>query len=107
MLSCPHCGGSVDAPQPLTVDLATNRLSCSGQSRRLAPKQAELLKILLRTPGACVRYTDIIAGLWGHAPPDGWDFAVRKHCRLLRGTLNGVGWTVRTEYGRGLTLGRL
>jgi DNA-binding response OmpR family regulator len=49
---------------PIKLNLAQRRISCGGREERVTPKQARLLEMFLRAPGALLTRKQIIKHVW-------------------------------------------
>jgi DNA-binding response OmpR family regulator len=102
---CPCCG-SIRGPEGLVVDLETNTLTLDGNFvKRLQPSHAELLYVLLQTPGKPVSVEKVILGIWGQDVPLTARNILSVHAARMRTLLRPLGFDVfSTRSGRGKAL---
>ena len=85
----------------VTLDLATRRATRGGQALELTGREAELLELLLRSPGQLVTREQAIGEIWnGAAEPNVVDRYITRLRRKLGDppliqTVRGAGFTVR------------
>jgi two-component system response regulator MprA len=85
----------------VTLELATRRVTRAGRALELTPREAELLELLLRSPGQLVSRELAIGEIWnGAAEPNVVDRYITRLRRKLGEppliqTVRGVGFTLR------------
>lgn len=67
----------------LKLELATHTLGCGGKSVRLSPKEFDVLKLLMATPGGVVPKETLISKVWG-MESDAEDNNVEAYISFLR-----------------------
>lgn len=84
----------------LQVDLAAHTVTVDGQSVELAPKEFDLLEIMVRHPGRAFSRDYLMEKVWGY-DANGSDRTVDTHVLRLRKKLGPVGERVETVWGLG------
>jgi DNA-binding response OmpR family regulator len=84
----------------LQVDLAAHAVSVEGQPVELAPKEFDLLEVLVRHPGRAFAREYLVEKVWGY-DANGSDRTVDTHVLRLRKKLGRVGERIETVWGVG------
>lgn len=74
----------------LRLELATHTLSCEAKSVRLSPKEFEVLRLLMSSPGGVIPKDQIISRVWG-VESDAEDNNVEAYISFLRKKLLYLG----------------
>lgn len=94
----------------LRLELASHSLRCGAKSVRLSPKEFEVLRLLMASPGGVVRKDQLIGKVWG-VESDAEDNNVEAYISFLRkklfylgsragiSTLRKVGYRLETAEG--------
>ncbi len=85
---------------PLQVDLAAHAVSVEGHPVELAPKEFDLLEVLVRHPGRAFARDYLVEKVWGY-DANGSDRTVDTHILRLRKKLGPVGERIETVWGVG------
>ncbi len=85
---------------PLEVDLAAHAVSVDGHPVELAPKEFDLLEVLVRHPGRAFARDYLVEKVWGY-DANGSDRTVDTHILRLRKKLGPVGERIETVWGVG------
>lgn len=102
-MKCPCCGSETESDKPL-LDLNTGRLMTNAEVIYLAPRQAELLEILIRRMPAAVSNEHIMQQLFGALQPDDAYDSVKVHVCHLRKKIKDTNLVIKTHWGRGHSL---
>ncbi len=99
--------GLADEPAPpvllagaLQVDLTAHVVTVDGQPVELAPKEFDLLEVLVRHPGRAFARDYLMEKVWGY-DANGSDRTVDTHVLRLRKKLGPVGERIETVWGLG------
>ncbi len=84
----------------LQVDLAAHEVTVKGQPVDLAPKEFDLLEILVRHPGRAFSRDYLLDKVWGY-DANGSDRTVDTHVLRLRKKLGPAGDRIETVWGLG------
>ncbi len=84
----------------LQVDVAAHIVTVDGQTVELAPKEFDLLEILVRHPGRAFSRDYLVEKVWGY-DANGSDRTVDTHVLRLRKKLGPVGERIETVWGLG------
>jgi len=90
---------------PLRVDLAAHAVSVDGRPVELAPREFELLALLMRHPGRAFARDYLMEKVWGYDAL-GSDRTVDTHVLRLRKKLGAVGERIETVWGLGYRFAR-
>lgn len=90
---------------PLKVDLVAHAVIVDGLSVDLAPKEFDLLEILVRNPGRAFARDYLLEKVWGY-DANGSDRTVDTHILRLRKKLGPVGERIETVWGLGYRFAR-
>ncbi len=85
---------------PLRVDPAGHVVTIAGRPVDLAPKEFDLLEILVRHPGRAFSRDYLVEKVWGY-DANGSDRTVDTHVLRLRKKLGPVGERIETVWGLG------
>lgn len=85
----------------ITLDRATYRLSCGGQTIRLASREYQMLEMLMVSPGQVISADQFMDKIWGY-DSDAELNVVWVYISYLRKKLNGLGSKVSIKATRGL-----
>ncbi|MCX6128711.1 MAG: helix-turn-helix domain-containing protein [Proteobacteria bacterium] len=88
----------------LLLDMDTMRLKLSpeGEWQRLKPKEAQILRHLLRNPDRCLSHEDLVLAVWKDVRVSPRSMA--SHISRLRRILQGSQVEIRNVYGGGYQL---
>ncbi len=89
----------------LQVDLAAHAVSVDGRPVELAPKEFDLLEILVRHPGRAFARDYLMEKVWGY-DANGSDRTVDTHVLRLRKKLGAAGERIETVWGLGYRFSR-
>ncbi len=84
----------------LQIDVAAHIVTVKGQPVELAPKEFDLLEILVRHPGRAFSRDYLVEKVWGYEA-NGSDRTVDTHVLRLRKKLGPVGERIETVWGVG------
>ncbi len=85
---------------PLQVDPSAHVVTVAGRPVELAPKEFDLLELLVRHPGRAVSRDYLVEKVWGY-DANGSDRTVDTHVLRLRKKLGPVGDRIETVWGLG------
>ena len=90
---------------PIRVDPAAHAVSVDGRPVQLAPKEFDLLEMLVRHPGRAFAREYLMEKIWGY-DAIGSDRTVDTHVLRLRKKLGPVGERIETVWGLGYRFAR-
>jgi DNA-binding response OmpR family regulator len=85
---------------PLQIDLAAHSVTVEGHPVELAPKEFDLLEVLVRHPGRAYAREYLMEKVWGYEAL-GSDRTVDTHVLRLRKKLGAAGERIETVWGLG------
>lgn len=103
-MKCPTCGQHVAPPKKMRLDLNTGCIVVGDWIGRVAPRQAEVLHVLLTRSPEAVPMPYLIQRVYGINEPEKASEDVRSFIRHLKPRLMGSGYQIKNSYGFGYSL---
>lgn len=102
--TCPTCGSEYPFDVP-RVDLNRNIIICRKGWRKLTPREAEIMAVVIDRYPRMATMADIFAGIYGMADePENATYMLRVYITKLRSRLKPIGWTLINIHSRGYRL---
>jgi DNA-binding response OmpR family regulator len=103
-MMCSCCGQPIPENATVIISLDNNTLVVRGQCVKLAPRQAEILFLLVKRMPNIVPYSILIEQVWSSSETESTSNTLKVHISNIRRKVRPLGLNIERAWGHGLRL---